>query len=96
MNVQALIGKPLSLSDETEGYNFRATMARLRYLERKRKKEGGAKNINNRLSIHLADTSIPFDFNEKAMVSVTFPLLKFKTTIIVKRTNLISQILSFK
>jgi hypothetical protein len=89
--VTALVGRSVAASDEQEVLNFQLTMARLRYLERKRKKEqldaSGSKKRLLRYSLRLADPTIPFEYLEKIMVSVTFPLLKYKKTIILERKN---------
>ena len=88
VEVTSLVGRVTRISDELEGHNFRAMMARLRYLERKRRRE----SIMNRditsgddlsRSVHLADEKMPFIPEKPIMASVTFPLSKFKKTILL-------------
>lgn len=70
-----------------EGQNFRETMARLRYLERKKKKEQEIDTDEFLRSVNLAEMQTPFQVPNPLMASVTFPLIKFKKTVILKGKN---------
>ena len=88
MSVINLVGRCISLSEQQEGQNFRATMARLRYLERKRQWEckpaPGESRGRMRLSVHLANTMVKQPIGIPILASVTFPLIKFKKTILLE------------
>ena len=79
-----MIGKPIvtSASDEAEIIDFRQTMARLRYLERKRRKDVGGRH-KRCMSVHVG--AINGQQAEKILVSATFPMYKVKKVILVQR-----------
>jgi len=84
VSVNQLIGKPIisTPSDEEEISAFRQTMARLRYLERMRKKADPSSSSSDAIQAisrpkGLQDRLI----SDKIMVLVTLPELKVKKTI---------------
>jgi len=84
LDIHSLIGKPIvtSASDEAEIIDFRQTMARLRYLERKRRKDVGGRN-KRCMSVRVGSVSTSGQ-TEKIFVSLTFPMYKVKKTVIVE------------
>ena len=70
LEVNSLIGRITTQNDDAEKRNFRDIMARVRYLEKKQKKQ-----TQNDLNIYLADTAHPLQLpsNEKVIISVSIP-----------------------
>ena len=94
VDVTSLVGRPIALSEKQEGQNFRVTMARLRYLERKSKWEQQPNQRKRlRLSVHLANTKQVTATEGKIMASVTLPLIKFKKTILLQETETVDECL---
>lgn len=83
-----LVGKLVvtSASDEIEIENFRTTMARLRYLERKRKK--GAGKARDRITLKLTNNINTKDLPKSIMGTIALPLLDVKKTILMQRISL--------
>ena len=86
LEVSGLVGKVIS-GDDREMQNFREVMARVRYLERKRRKEHrGQVKSEEGLQVYLADDSIPFRLPSKGrlIITATLPLKGCKKTMVVQ------------